>query len=184
MIGGGNLVVAQSGGPTAVINNSLVGIVHAALRERSIEGIYGARFGIQGVLNEQLLDLRQVPDDVWKGLRATPAAALGSVRHKLTDDACQRILAVFRKHRVRYFLHIGGNDSMDTTHRVLLAAQHAGQAGVDRIVDQRQDNRLGAVLLGRHLDADGDRVEELPPVAAVHVDELLVLLTFLLGDAL
>lgn len=142
MGGGGNLVVAQSGGPTAVINNSLVGVVHAALRERTIEGIYGARFGIQGVLNEQLLDLRQVPDDVWNGLRATPAAALGSVRHKLTDDDCQRILAVFRKRRVRYFLHIGGNDSMDTTHRVHLAAQRAGYELVAVGVPKTVDNDL------------------------------------------
>jgi 6-phosphofructokinase 1 len=142
MGGSGNLIVAQSGGPTAVINNSLVGVVHAALPERSIEGIYGARFGIQGVLNEQLVDLRRVPDDVWNGLRATPAAALGSVRHKLTEDDCDHLLAVFRKHNVRYFLHIGGNDSMDTTHRVHLAAQHAGYELVSVGVPKTIDNDL------------------------------------------
>ena len=135
----GTLVVAQSGGPTAVINNSLVGIVHAALNEAAIGGLYGARFGIRGVLDEQLIDLRRVPAEVWDGLRRTPAAALGSVRHKLSDEDCERILDVFRKHNVRYFLHIGGNDSMDTTHRVHLAALHAGyelmSVGVPKTVD-------------------------------------------------
>lgn len=142
MGGTGNLIVAQSGGPTAVINSSLVGVVHAALKEQSIGELYGARFGIKGVLDEQLLDLRRVPDDVWNGLRATPAAALGSVRHKLTDDDCDRLLAVFRRHNVRYFLHIGGNDSMDTTHRVHLAAQHASYELVSVGVPKTIDNDL------------------------------------------
>lgn len=139
---GGSLVVAQSGGPTAVINNSLVGIVHAALNEAAVDGLYGARFGIRGVLDEQLIDLRRVPQQVWDGLRRTPAAALGSVRHKLSDEDCERILAVFRKHNVRYFLHIGGNDSMDTTHRVHLAAQYAGYELVSVGVPKTVDNDL------------------------------------------
>jgi 6-phosphofructokinase len=135
----GNLIVAQSGGPTAVINNSLVGVIQAAREDEAVGGIYGAQFGIKGVIEEKFIDLRRVPDDVLSRLRGTPAAALGSVRHKLSDADCGRLLEVFRKHDIRYFLHIGGNDSMDTTHRVHVAAQQAGyelcSVGVPKTVD-------------------------------------------------
>ena len=135
----GNLVVAQSGGPTVAINSSLVGVVHEALEQDAIAGIYGAQYGIHGVLHENLIDMRRVPADVLTGLRRTPAAALGTIRHKLTDADCERILDVFRAHGVRYFFHIGGNDSMDTTHRVhqmaLAANYELFVIGIPKTVD-------------------------------------------------
>ena len=84
--GKGNLVIAQSGGPTVAINSSLVGVVHEALDQSAIGGIYGAQNGIRGVLEEQLLDLRRVPGETLEGLRRTPAAARG--KGSSTSSAC------------------------------------------------------------------------------------------------
>ncbi|HKM77086.1 MAG TPA: 6-phosphofructokinase [Candidatus Bathyarchaeia archaeon] len=113
-----NLVVAQSGGPTAVINSSMCGIVTEALQRGKIRGIYGAINGILGVLSEDLVDLRQEdPDSLWN-LRRTPSAALGSCRHKLSEREYARIMEVLVAHDVGYFLYAGGNDSMDTAHKV------------------------------------------------------------------
>jgi len=135
----GNLIVGQSGGPTAVINNSLVGVVREAMQQDCIEEIYGARWGIRGVLDETLMDLRREHDSVLEGLRYTPSAALGSVRYKLKEDDYARILEVFRAHNIRYFLYIGGNDSMNTAHRVHLLAEAEGYdlqaVGVPKTVD-------------------------------------------------
>jgi 6-phosphofructokinase len=137
--GKGNLVVAQSGGPTVAINSSLVGVVHEALEQDAIEGIYGAQHGIKGVLEEVLMDLRRVPGDVLEGLRRTPSAALGTVRYKLTNADYDRLLAVFRAYDIRYFLYIGGNDSMDTTHRVQQMALEANYElhaiGIPKTID-------------------------------------------------
>ena len=91
----GNLVVGQSGGPTAVINCSLVGVVREAMRHDCFEEVYGARWGIRGVLDETLMDLRREDDSVLEGLRYTPSAALGSVRYKIREDDYGRILDVF-----------------------------------------------------------------------------------------
>jgi 6-phosphofructokinase len=139
MPGKGNLVVAQSGGPTVAINSSLVGVVHEALEQGAIGGIYGAQNGIRGVLEEKLLDLRRVPGETLEGLRRTPAAALGTVRHKLSDDDYGRLLEVFRAYDVRYFLYNGGNDSMDTTlrvHQIALEANYElASVGVPKTVD-------------------------------------------------
>jgi 6-phosphofructokinase len=137
--GKGNLVVAQSGGPTVAINNSLVGVIDEALEQEAIGGIYGAQYGIRGVLEENLIDLRQVPAKDLAGLRRTPSAALGTVRHKLTDADYDRLLEVFRAYDVRYFLYIGGNDSMDTAHRVHQLALEANYElhtmGIPKTVD-------------------------------------------------
>ncbi len=135
----GNLVVGQSGGPTAVINNSLVGVVHEALQHAAIDGIYGMLHGIAGVLNEEFTDLRQEPASVLEGLRNTPASGLGTVRYKVTDRDYPRLVEVFKKYDVRYFFYIGGNDSMDTSHKIHLAAEAMGYemfaVGVPKTVD-------------------------------------------------
>ena len=122
----GNLIVAQSGGCTAVINSSLIGVVQEALVHPEIGEIYGARHGIVGVLNEDLIDLRRQPPDILERVRRTPSAALGSVRYKVVEADYERILAVFRAHNIRYFCYIGGNDSADTAHKVaqLAAAEN------------------------------------------------------------
>ncbi len=119
----GNLIVGQSGGPTAVINSSLAGVVQEAKKYAEIEHIYGMWHGIEGVLKEEIIDLGRQSARTIQGLRRTPSAALGSCRHKLTDKDYERILAVLKAHNIRYFLYIGGNDSADTSARVAKLAQ-------------------------------------------------------------
>ena len=131
---GKNLVVAQSGGPSPVINNTLRGIVEAARDLPAIGTVYAARHGIEGVLKEELLDLsRQSPGEVAL-LRYTPAAgSIGTCRYKLRENQQQdfaRCIDVFRAHDVGYFVYIGGNDSMDTANKI---AQLAQQEGLDLI---------------------------------------------------
>jgi 6-phosphofructokinase 1 len=138
----GNLIVAQSGGPTVAINSSLVGVIHEALEQDAIGGIYGAQNGISGVLEEKLLDLRRVPGETLEGLRRTPAAALGTVRHKLSEADYERLLELFRLYNVRYFLYNGGNDSMDTAHRVHEMALAANYEMVSIGVPKTVDNDL------------------------------------------
>lgn len=117
-----NCLVAQSGGPTTVINASLAGVINKALREDGIDQIYGAINGIQGVIDDNLLNLTEVfrgKESDIELLKNTPAMYLGSCRYKLatpedngTDYAS--IFQTFEKYNIRYFLYIGGNDSMDT----------------------------------------------------------------------
>ena len=142
-----NLVVAQSGGPTPVINNSLRGIIEGAREFGKIGKVFGARHGIEGVLHEELLDLSAQPADEVALLRYTPVAgSIGTCRYKLksaqTEDF-DRVLDVFRAHQVGYFLYIGGNDSMDTAHRV---AELAHARGLDLVavgVPKTIDNDVG-----------------------------------------
>ncbi len=124
----GNVIIGQSGGATAVINASLVGAVEAAMQETRIGDIYGMRYGIEGFLQEDILDLRQQPIDIWQRLLHTPSAALGSCRYKLQEDDPARVISLFRKYNIRYLVYIGGNDSADTAHRL---AQFAQQSGYD-----------------------------------------------------
>ena len=118
----GNAIVGQSGGPTAAINATLAGVIRGALANPEyIEKIYGMRNGIEGFLDERLIDLSSACSDEESlaTLELTPAAALGSCRRKLksveTDrETYNRILSLFKKYDIRYFFYIGGNDSMDT----------------------------------------------------------------------
>ncbi len=123
-----NLLIAQSGGPTAAINSSVAGIIVEAMKSNKIDGIFGAINGILGVLNEQLVDLRQEDPLTIQNLRKTPAAALGSCRYKLNEGDYSRVMEVFAAHKISYFLYAGGNDSMDTAHKV---AQLAGERAYD-----------------------------------------------------
>ncbi len=119
-----NLIIGQSGGATAVINASLVGAVEAALAEERIDGIYGMQHGVEGLLKEDIIDLRQQPSSVWTWLRYTPSAALGMCRYKLKDEDPERVIAILRKYDIHLLLYTGGNDSADTAHRLALTAQH------------------------------------------------------------
>ncbi len=121
----GALIVGQSGGPTAVINASLVGAVRAALASNQVGDIYGARYGIRGVLDRDLLDLRAEPPSTWNALLRTPSAALGACRFRLDDDTTLQALESLRALGARYFIYIGGNDSADTAHRLAQAARAA-----------------------------------------------------------
>src|SRR6266699_3706854 len=122
----GNLLVAQSGGPTAVINASLAGVIQEAGKHEFIEEIYGGLNGIHGMLNEDLIDLNEEKARTIEGLKYTPAAALGTCRYKIdfknkADQAARdmhRLFEVFQAHNIRYFLYLGGNDSQDTALKI------------------------------------------------------------------
>jgi ATP-dependent phosphofructokinase / diphosphate-dependent phosphofructokinase len=143
-----NVVVAQSGGPTPVINCSLRGVIEACQAMPDVFGtIYGGFHGIEGVLKEELLNLSaQSPQEIAL-LSTTPAAgAIGSCRYKLRARQAgdfDRVLEVFRAHDVGYFFYIGGNDSMDTAHKV---SELARARGLDRVatgVPKTIDNDMG-----------------------------------------
>ena len=120
----GNCLVAQSGGPTSVINASLAGVIAEALNHECIEEIYGGMNGVLGILNEQLVDLASETQQAIRALRHTPGAALGTCRFKLKQQQdFDRILKVFEAHNIRYFFYIGGNDSQDTADKIAKLAQ-------------------------------------------------------------
>ena len=125
-----NLVVAQSGGPSPVINNTLRGIIETCQGLDAIGTVYGARHGIEGVLKEELLDLSGQNSEEISLLRYTPAAgSIGTCRYKLKPDQQEdfdRCLDVFRAHEVGYFIYIGGNDSMDTANKIAQLAEQRG----------------------------------------------------------
>jgi len=135
----GKALIGQSGGPTSVINNSLVGAIEACLASRDVDGIYGMNGGIAGVLAESFFDLKAQPLSVLDGLRKTPSSALSSSRHKLKNDEIPRVLEILEAHNIRYFFLIGGNDTMDTIHRVEAACRESGYdlkgVGIPKTVD-------------------------------------------------
>ncbi len=110
----GNAIIGQSGGPTAVINQSLVGCVEGLRKSLDIEKIYGAHHAVAGIIKEDFIDLTDVPQDRLDRIARTPSAALGSSRDKPDKAYCEKIFKVFEKHNVRYFFYAGGNDSSDT----------------------------------------------------------------------
>lgn len=116
----GNLLVAQSGGPTPVINASLAGVLSAALQfEDEIEEIYGSINGVEGILNENFIDLAAESQQTVRLLKTTPGAALGSCRYKLKKEQdLARIVEIFKAHNIRYFHYIGGNDSQDSSKQI------------------------------------------------------------------
>ncbi len=126
----GNLLVAQSGGPTAVVNASLAGIIQEAGRHDDIEEIFGGANGILGILEEELIDINDERARTIDGLKYTPAAALGTCRYKIDftnkpEQAAKdmdRLFQVFEAHNIRYFVYIGGNDSQDTSQKIHEAA--------------------------------------------------------------
>ncbi len=130
----GNAVVGQSGGPTAAINATLAGVVKGAIsahKEGRIKTLFGMRNGIEGFLKEDLINLSEIFSDESKidTLAQTPAAALGSCRRKLKDyetdaETYAKLLEIFKKHDIRYFFYIGGNDSMDTVAKLSRYAQN------------------------------------------------------------
>ncbi len=120
----GNILVGQSGGPTAVINASLAGVIHAAGGAGFGNGsarrgkIYGMRFAIEGFMEGRIVDLGDLDHQGIESLRRTPGSALGSCRYKLVDEDLPRIGALLKQHDIRYLFYIGGNDTMDTIHRI------------------------------------------------------------------
>lgn len=117
------MVIAQSGGPSMVINQSLVGAVMAARKSDKIGKIYGAVHGIDGILSENFIDLKKIPEQKLEVVAGTPSSALGSVRRKPTEEDCLKIFDVLRKLDIGYFFYIGGNDSAETVHIVNTVAK-------------------------------------------------------------
>jgi 6-phosphofructokinase 1 len=121
----GKILVAQGGGPTAVINQSLVGVTLEARRFRNVNRIYGALHGVRGIVNEDFLDLTQETSHNLELVAATPSSALGSTRDKPDMAYCQSIFEVLRAHEIEHFFYIGGNDSADTVRIVSEEARKA-----------------------------------------------------------
>ncbi|GAB4519809.1 MAG: 6-phosphofructokinase [Phycisphaerales bacterium] len=119
----GNAVIGQGGGPTAVINQSLVGVVEGLLAAPEIGAIYGARHGVRGMIENRFTELQNLPQHTLDRLAQTPSAGLGSTRDKPDADYCQKIYEALREKNVRYFFYIGGNDSSDTCRLVNEAAK-------------------------------------------------------------
>src|SRR5512136_1047286 len=114
----GKVVVAQGGGPTAVINQSLAGVVLESRKFAQVVSVYGAVQGVRGIISEEFLDLTQETTHNLEQVAITPASALLSTRDKPDEKYCQEIFQVLKAHDVRYFFYIGGNDSADTVHIV------------------------------------------------------------------
>jgi len=122
----GNAIVAQAGGPTVVINQTLVGIVEAAEDRPEIEVVLGARHGMEGILGESFLDLGRQSRQTLEAVAATPGAALGSTRKRPTEAQCLQMFEVMRRHGVHYFFYIGGNDTAEAVKIVNDVARGAG----------------------------------------------------------
>ena len=142
-----SLVVAQSGGPSPVINNTLRGIIETCRDLEPIGTVYGARHGIEGVLKEELIDLSAQPADEVAWLRYTPAAgSIGTCRYKLKphqEEDFERCLSVFQAHDVGYFIYIGGNDSMDTANKISELARQRGMELIGIGGPKTIDNDVG-----------------------------------------
>ncbi|WP_425257484.1 6-phosphofructokinase [Rubrivivax sp. RP6-9] len=122
----GKMLVAQGGGPTAVINQSLVGVVLEARRFREVNRVYGARHGVRGIVDEDFIDLTQETSHNLELVANTPSSALGSTRDKPDLAYCQKIFRVLQAHAIEHFFYIGGNDSSDTVRIVAEEARLAG----------------------------------------------------------
>ena len=143
----GNLLVAQSGGPTAVINSSIAGVISEAGRYECIEEIYGGMNGVYGILQENLIDIGEENTKSIQALKHTPGAALGTCRYKINfkknpeqaEKDMNRLFEIIKAHNIRYFFYAGGNDSQDTTNKVHLEAAKRGYdiraIGVPKTID-------------------------------------------------
>ncbi len=122
----GNALIAQSGGPTAVFNNTISGAITRFLERNEDAKVYAGLYGIEGILKEDIVDLSAQPKGFFEGLRFTPGAGLLSCRYKVQPEDHARLIEVCKKYNIRYFFYNGGNDSMDTAYKVHLAALEAG----------------------------------------------------------
>lgn len=144
MPGIGNAVIGQSGGPTAVINQSLVGVVEGLRRfgQGKVEKVLGAHHAVSGIIKHDFIDLTDVPQDKLDRVAETPSSALGSSRDKPDEAYCEKIFKAFEEENVRYFFYIGGNDSSDTCRIISEKAQKAGYDLVAYHVPKTIDNDL------------------------------------------
>jgi len=138
------VLVAQGGGPTAVINQSLVGVALESRRFKAVDRIYGARHGVRGIVGEDFVDLTRETSHNLELVAATPASALGSTRDKPDLKYCQQIFEVLRAHGIGHFFYIGGNDSADTVRIVSEEARKAGYPLRSIHIPKTIDNDLTA----------------------------------------
>jgi ATP-dependent phosphofructokinase / diphosphate-dependent phosphofructokinase len=156
----GNLLVGQSGGQTAVINSSLAGVIAEALKHEEIGEIYGMLDGVQGLLENRLIDLRRQAGttEALQRLKWTPSSALGMCRYKLNDAEREKLLKIIEAHNIRYFMYIGGNDSADTTHRLAKMSRDDGYElhaiGIPKTIDNdlpENDHTPGYGSIARYI---------------------------------
>ena len=145
---GKNVIVSQSGGPTPVINNSLRGVIDTCMSRPDVFGkVYAGFHGVEGILKEELLDLSAQPKDEIALLRTTPSAgSIGSCRYKLKKNQAEdfeRVIDVLKAHDIGYLFYIGGNDSMDTAHKISVLAKERGLDLVATGVPKTIDNDVG-----------------------------------------
>jgi 6-phosphofructokinase 1 len=141
----GNAVVGQAGGPSAVINASLAGVIETVRQRLPIETLYGMHFGIEGFLEEKLISLDDLDGQRLARLARTPGSALGSCRYKLGDDELPEIRRILEKYDIRYFFYIGGNDTMDTINRIERYCRENGYELTGIGIPKTVDNDLPAV---------------------------------------
>ena len=134
-----NAIVGQSGGPTAAINATLAGVIEGCLKDQEIDILYGAVYGIDGLLKENLINLTNIFENSsdLELLKVTPSSYLGSCRYRLKDDEVDSVFEVFKKFNIGYFFYIGGNDSMDTVAKLSKKADEYGVKviGVPKTID-------------------------------------------------
>lgn len=128
-----NCIIAQSGGPTSVINSSVVGLLQANKDLKTFDKVYGGLNGIEGVLNGSLIELSSLNDDQIQSFRYTPSSGLGSCRYKMkkledSTEEYDRLLEILKFHNIKAFFYVGGNDSMDTTAKL---GRYAKENGID-----------------------------------------------------
>lgn len=121
-----NAVVAQSGGPTAVINSSLVGVIEQVRKTPQIEKLYGAVHAVEGMANDKFIDLDSIDKKTLEIVASSPSSALGSSRDKPDEKYCEKILEVLKKRNIRYFFYIGGNDSANTANIINKMSEKSG----------------------------------------------------------
>jgi len=114
----GNAIIGQSGGPTSVINSSLCGLIQEGLKSEKIERVFGMKYGIRGLIQDEIFDLGEEDPRVIEGLRQTPSSALGSCRYILKQEDFPLIMRQLKKYNIRYFFLIGGNGSMETIRQI------------------------------------------------------------------
>lgn len=121
-----NAIVSQSGGPTGVINASLVGVIEEACKCKDITNLYGAIHAVAGIKKEHFIDLKKLSIDTLERVAGSPSSALGSSRDKPDEAYCAQVLEVFKKRDIRYFFYIGGNDSANTCYIINNMAEKCG----------------------------------------------------------
>jgi len=130
-----SLIIAHGGGPTAVINASLAGVIAEAQKHYEIDKILVCRHGVEGLMKEDFIDCTSLTADDIEGLKYTPGSAPGSCRYKVSEKDYNRILEVFKDNNVKYFFYNGGNDSMDTCNKISKIAKDINVIGIPKTID-------------------------------------------------